>query len=89
MIEWALNLAFAAVTVAMTLCAWRLLVGPSITDRLLALDSLYINVVVLTVLLGLQWKSHLLFEAALVIAMLGFVSTVALARYLCRGDVIE
>jgi len=73
----------------MTLCAWRLLVGPSITDRLLALDSLYINVVVLTVLLGLQWKSDLLFEAALVIAMLGFVSTVALARYLCRGDVIE
>jgi multicomponent K+:H+ antiporter subunit F len=89
MIEWALNLAFAAVTVAMTLCAWRLLVGPSITDRLLALDSLYINLVVLTVLLGLQWKSNLLFEAALVIAMLGFVSTVALARYLCRGDVIE
>jgi multicomponent K+:H+ antiporter subunit F len=89
MIEWALNLAFSAVAVAMTLCAWRLLVGPSITDRLLALDSLYINVVVLTVLLGLQWKSDLLFEAALVIAMLGFVSTVALARYLCRGDVIE
>lgn len=89
MIEVALTLAFAAVAVAMTLCAWRLLVGPSITDRLLALDSLYINLVVLTVLLGLQWKSDLLFEAALVIAMLGFVSTVALARYLCRGDVIE
>jgi multicomponent K+:H+ antiporter subunit F len=89
MIGWALNLAFAAVAVAMTLCAWRLLAGPSITDRLLALDSLYINLVVLTLLLGLQWRSNLLFEAALVIAMLGFVSTVALARYLCRGDVIE
>ena len=89
MIEVALTLAFAAVAVAMTLCAWRLLVGPSITDRLLALDSLYINLVVLTVLLGLQWKSDLLFEAALVIAMLGFVGTVVTARFVARGDVID
>jgi multicomponent K+:H+ antiporter subunit F len=88
-IEWAMNFALAAVAVAMLLCAWRLLRGPEVTDRLLALDTLYINTVALVILLGLRWQTALLFEAALIIAMLGFVSTVALARYLTRGDVIE
>ncbi|OYW26851.1 MAG: K+/H+ antiporter subunit F, partial [Methyloversatilis sp. 12-65-5] len=63
--------------------------GPEVTDRLLALDTLYINVVALVVLLGIRQQTELLFEAALIVAMLGFVSTVALARYLTRGDVIE
>jgi len=88
-LSWALDFAFVAVAVAMALCGWRLLRGPSATDRLLALDTLYINTVVLTVLLGLRGGTELLFEGALLIAMFGFVSTVALARYLCRGDVIE
>ena len=85
----ALNFALGAVSVAMLLCAWRLLRGPEVTDRLLALDTLYINTVALVILLGLRWQTALLFEAALIIAMLGLVSTVALARYLSRGDVIE
>jgi len=55
----------------------------------LGLDTLYINVVALIVLLGIQRRTPLLFEAAMIVAMLGFVSTVALARYLSRGDVIE
>ena len=59
------------------------------TDRVLALDTLYINAVALVILLGMRWRTGLLFEAALIVAMLGFVSTVALARYLSRGDVIE
>ncbi len=88
-VELAMNFALAAVAVAMLLCAWRLLRGPEVTDRLLALDTLYINTVALVILLGLRWQTALLFEAALIIAMLGFVSTVALARYLSRGDVIE
>lgn len=88
-LSWALDFAFVAVAVAMALCGWRLLRGPSATDRVLALDTLYINTVVLAVLLGLRLDTELLFEAALLIAMLGFVSTVALARYLCRGDVVE
>lgn len=86
---WALNFAFAAVVLAMLLCGWRLLRGPQTTDRLLALDTLYINAVALVILLGIKLRSDLLFEAALIIAMLGFVSTVALARYVSRGDVIE
>ncbi|MDP1741269.1 MAG: K+/H+ antiporter subunit F [Polaromonas sp.] len=84
-----LNIAVGAVTLAMALCAWRLAVGPHITDRILAIDTLYLNAVALVVLLGIRLQTPLLFETALIIAMLGFVSTVALARYLSRGDVIE
>ncbi len=88
-LSWALDFAFVAVAVAMALCGWRLMRGPSATDRALALDTLYLNTAMLAVLLGLRQGTELLFEAALLIAMLGFVSTVALARYLCRGDVVE
>lgn len=89
MMPLALDIAIAAVALAMLLCAFRLFCGPEVTDRLLALDTLYINVVALVVLLGIRQQTELLFEAALIVAMLGFVSTVALARYLTRGDVIE
>ena len=75
--------------IAMALCAWRLWCGPETTDRILALDTLYMNGVALVVLLGLRWNTALLFEAALLVAMLGFVGTVGLARYLTRGDVVE
>lgn len=88
-LAWALDFAILAIAVAMALCLWRLLRGPEITDRVLALDTLYINAVALAILLGLRLNTALLFEAALIIAMLGFVSTVALGRYLTRGDVIE
>jgi multicomponent K+:H+ antiporter subunit F len=84
-----LNIAVAAVSLAMALCAWRLVRGPHMPDRVLAIDTLYINAVALVVLLGIRLQTPILFEAALIIAMLGFVSTVALARYLTRGDVIE
>ncbi len=89
MMALALDIAVGAVALAMLLCAVRLFRGPEVTDRLLALDTLYINVVALVVLLGIRQQTELLFEAALIVAMLGFVSTVALARYLTRGDVIE
>ncbi|MDP3132146.1 MAG: K+/H+ antiporter subunit F [Burkholderiaceae bacterium] len=88
-LEWATNAGLLAVSVAMFLCAVRLFQGPSATDRLLALDTLYMNAVALIVLLGIRWNTALMFEAALLVAMLGFVSTVALARYLTRGDVVE
>ncbi len=88
-LAWALDFATLAVAVALALCLWRLLRGPEITDRVLALDTLYVNAVALAILLGLRMGTWLLFEAALIIALLGFVSTVALGRYLTRGDVIE
>jgi multicomponent K+:H+ antiporter subunit F len=88
-LDIALNIGIAALTLAVLLCAWRLLRGPAIADRLLALDTLYMNAVALIVLLGIRWNTALLFEAALLVAMLGFASTVALARYISRGDVVE
>ena len=88
-LDLALSIAIVAVTLAVALCAWRLFRGPETTDRILALDTLSMNTVALIVLLGIRWQTALLFEAALLVAMLGFASTVALARYLSRGDVVE
>ncbi len=85
----ALTIGIGAVTLTLLLCGWRLLRGPTIADRVLALDTLYLSVVALVVMLGLRWQTPLLFEAALIVALLGFVGTVALARYLSRGDVVE
>ena len=84
-----LNIATVAVALAMLLCGWRWLKGPDIIDRILAIDTLYLNAVALVLLQGIRLQSVLMFEAALIIAMLGFASTVALSRYLTRGDVIE
>jgi multicomponent K+:H+ antiporter subunit F len=78
-----------AFAVALLLAFSRLLRGPSVPDRILALDTLYIDAMALLVLLGIAYDSALWFEAALVIAMLGFVGTVALAKYVARGDIVE
>jgi len=88
-LDFALNAGIVSVALAFLMCSWRLLKGPEIADRVLALDTLYMCVVALIILLDIRWDTELLFEAALLVAMLGFVSTVALARYLTRGDVVE
>lgn len=67
----------------------RLVIGPDMPDRVLALDTLYINTIALIILFGLYLDSDLFFEAALLIAVMGFVGTVAVSRYLLRGDIIE
>lgn len=74
---------------ALLLNAWRLLRGPGVADRILALDTLYINTLALLVLLGISMGTELFFEAALLIAMLGFVGTVVLSKYVLRGDIAE
>ena len=89
MLAIVLNMAFALVAVAIALGFWRLLVGPSAPDRILALDTLAINAIALLILLGIRLGSGLYFEAALRIALIGFVSTVALCKYLLRGDIID
>ena len=81
--------AFALVAAAVAMTFWRLLRGPSAPDRILALDTLYVNTIALLVLLGIHLDSPLYFEAALLIALMGFVGTVALCKYLLRGDIIE
>ena len=85
----ALDVSVMTVSLAMALCVWRLVRGPQAIDRVLAVDTLYLNTVALVLMLGIRLQTQLLFEAALIVAMLGFASTVGLARYLSRGDVIE
>jgi multicomponent K+:H+ antiporter subunit F len=89
MIETALSITVVMFVVATLLAFWRLVVGPALLDRVLALDTLYINAIGLALLLGLRFHTELLFEAALVIALLGFLGTVALARFAERGDLIQ
>lgn len=88
-LSWVVPLAFALVGAALLLNLWRLVRGPDTPDRILALDTLYVNTIALLVLLGIHLGSNLYFEAALLIAMMGFVGTVALAKFLLRGDIIE
>ncbi len=89
MIELALSIAFSLVGLAVIFAFWRLLLGPSTADRILALDTLYINTIALLVLFGIHLGNNIYFEAALLIALMGFVGTVALCKYLLRGDIIE
>jgi multicomponent K+:H+ antiporter subunit F len=78
-----------AFVLALGLSAWRLLQGPGLPDRILALDALYINALALLVTLGILLASKLFFEVALLIGLLGFIGTVALAKFLLRGDIVE
>ena len=89
MIDQALTLTLAMFVVAMLLSAWRLLVGPDVLDRVLAIDTLYVNALAIVVLLGVKFRTQVYFEAALVIAMLGFVGTVVTARFVSRGDIVS
>lgn len=88
-LPYALMICLGAVTISMFLCLVRLVMGPSIVDRLLALDTLFLNAVCLMVILGIYWTTTYMFEGALLMAMLGFVSTAALARYFTTGHVID
>ncbi len=89
MIELAINLSLYIVVIAMLLALWRLLRGPSLPDRILALDTLNIDAIALLVLYGMKIQSPIYFEAALVIAMLGFISTLVLSKYILRRDIVE
>lgn len=88
-LPYALGISLIAITISMFICLVRLIIGPSVIDRLLALDTLFLNATCLIIVLGIYWTSTNLFEGALLVAMLGFVSTVALARYFTTGHVID
>jgi len=89
MLVFAVQFAFALFCIALLLNLWRLFKGPDLPDRILALDTIYINSLALLVLFGLWHNTAFYFEAALLIAMLGFIGTVAAAKFLLRGDIIE
>jgi multicomponent K+:H+ antiporter subunit F len=87
--DWALIVAFVMVALAQMMAMVRLWIGPNTGDRILALDTMFVNAIGLIVLLGIFQGTQIYYEAALIIAMLGFVSTVAYARFVLRGDIIE
>lgn len=89
LMNFALVIAFAALALGQILSMVRLVLGPTPGDRILALDTMVINALGLVVVLGIHQGVQIYFEVALLIAMLGFVSTVALARFILRGDIIE
>lgn len=89
MIETAVLLSLYGVALAMLLSLWRLLRGPSVPDRILALDTLYVNTIAALILFGMHLRSAVYFEAALIIAMLGFVGTVMLSKFVLRRDIVE
>lgn len=86
---WAVALAQVFLLAAMGCNVWRMVRGPRAQDRVLAFDALYVNGMLLLLVFGIRTGTALYFEMALVIALLGFVSTAALAKFLMRGEVIE
>jgi multicomponent K+:H+ antiporter subunit F len=89
MIMPALTFAFGCFGLALLMNLWRLVKGPTVGDRILALDTMVINVIALLILYGIAAGTAVFFEVSMLFAMVGFVATVAYCRYLLRGDVIE
>lgn len=89
MILYALYFAFGCFGLALLFNLWRIAAGPTSADRILALDTMVINVIALLVVYGVWIGTAVYFEAAMLIAMVGFVSTVAYCRFVLRGDIIE
>lgn len=89
MIGYAVIFGFVCLTLALGLNLWRLLKGPEAGDRILALDTMVINAIAIIVLLGIATANDTYFEVALLLAMVGFIGTVAYCKFLLRGDIIE
>jgi len=89
LLELSVGYALVCVLVAMVFCAVRLLRGPSAHDRVLALDTLWMTGMLLALVLGIRFGTQVYFEVAVLIALIGFVSTIAMAKFLMRGEIIE
>lgn len=89
MISAALTFAFGCFGLALLFNLWRIARGPDSADRILALDTMVINVIALLILYGIKEGTSIYYEASMLVAMVGFVSTVAYSRFILRGDIIE
>jgi multicomponent K+:H+ antiporter subunit F len=89
MITYSLYFAFGCFGIGLLLNLWRIVYAPGIADRILAMDTMVINSIALVALYGILESTAVYFEVAMIIAMVGFVSTVAYCRYMLRGDIIE
>ena len=88
-LSWSLSIAQLLLALGMGGALYRVIKGPRAQDRVLSLDALYINTMLLLVVFGIRTGTTIYFEVALIIAVLGFASSVALAKFLMRGEVIE
>lgn len=86
---WSLTIAQLMLATAMLCTLYRMLIGPRAQDRVLALDALYLTAMLMMLTFGIRHGSQVYFEAALIIALVGFVATAAFAKFLMRGEVIE
>lgn len=89
LVTFAIWFAQVCVVLAMVCCALRLLLGPTAQDRVLALDTLWMCAMLLALMLGIRFANQVYFELAMLIALTGFVSSIALAKFLMRGEIIE
>ena len=89
LLEWSVAYGFICILLAMLCCTVRLLIGPTAHDRVLALDTLWMCAMLLALMMGITFGNLIYFEAAMLIAMLGFVSTIALTKFMMRGEIIE
>jgi multicomponent K+:H+ antiporter subunit F len=85
----ALTISKIFLTLAMAAAAFHILRGPRAQDRVIGMDTLYVNAMLLLLVFGIGSGTTLYFEVALAISLLGFVTTVAMAKFLMRGEVIE
>ncbi len=89
MIQYAYGFAYICFSLALLMNLWRIVFAKEPSDRILALDTMFINAIALIALYGVALGTEIFFEAALIMAMLGFISTVAYTRFLLRGNIIE
>lgn len=89
LLAFAMDFVFVCVMLAMAFSTLRLLIGPAAQDRVLALDTMWMCGMLLALVLGIRYSSQIYFEAALLIASTGFASTLALTKFILRGEVIE
>ncbi|MDS1141212.1 K+/H+ antiporter subunit F [Pusillimonas sp. SM2304] len=89
LVYWSATFALGCFVLGLAFAALRMLRGPAASDRVLALDTMYINGMLILLVLGLQFNSSLYFDIALLISLFGFVGSVAMAKFLLRGEVIE
>ena len=88
-IYWSSLFALACFVIGMSIAAYRISTGPTACDRVLALDTMYVNGMLALLALGMRFDSRLYFDIALLIALFGFVGSAAMAKFLLRGEVIE
>lgn len=89
MLDYVIPLSLTIYALSSLLTMYRMILGPNLPDRILSLDALYVNAIALIILFGVYLNSNAFFEAALLIAMMGFVGTVAVCKYILRGNIIE